>query len=175
MPEKVKIEIDYSTSDKIEVEAKKKESEEIDDKIKDIFNIISEIQPVEYNSEGKPKKEFFKISDDNPYTFKNIQISQNKNYLKEIDHEIIQFGSDGFKFWVDYSNSKEDNPKKIQFLRQIVIPQALGRISSFSKPKKRIKLGPFSNKAIKKCNKKFIKVSKFYTRHSIGNIYFSKF
>ena len=164
-------ELDFIEQEKFEVEISKNlNPNSVDQKFIEIFNLVSRIKPSDYLFPESESQEI-QFSNDNQFTFKNILISQNEKFLDLIDHEIIQFGKNGFKFFVDYSNSKEKSPRKIQFLREMVIPHALGRIGSLAKPINRIKLGPFSKKQIKKCNKKFIKVSDFYTKHQIGRLF----
>ena len=89
--------------------------------------------------------------------------------IETLDYEIIQHENTGMKFWIDYSNMVEDDPKKLQFLKNILIKNAITRISSIMKPHFRERLGPFSKLALMNCEDDFFKISDFYTKTSIRN------
>lgn len=72
------------------------------------------------------------------------------------------------KFWVDYSNMLETDPRKLQFLKNILIKNAILRISSLMKPLFPEKLGPFSRLALMNCEDDFFRIPEFYMRSSIG-------
>lgn len=76
------------------------------------------------------------------------------------------------KFWIDYTNMIEDDPKKLQFLKNILIKNAITRISSIIKPHFKERLGPFSRLALMNCEDDFFKISDFYRKNWISNINF---
>lgn len=63
----------------------------------------------------------------------------------------------------------ETDPRKLQFLRNILIKNAILRISSMMRPHFREKLGPFSRLALMNCEDDFFRIPEFYLRSSIGN------
>ena len=119
--------------------------------------------PLPISTQNIPEEEKGKFSNN------KIKFNYLPKVTDEVDYDLIQFGEEGIRFWVDYSGSDETDERKIQFLRNICIKSAISRISSMMKPKTKEMLGPFSKKQIKKCEDKLISISDYYLDNSVGN------
>jgi ribosomal protein S1 len=102
------------------------------------------------------------------FSNKNIFYNLNKKKYEGIDYDTIQFGENGFKFWIDYTNSFNKNYRTMTFLRNIAIKNAIARISSFLTIKKRKTFGPYKQRIFKKCIDEFILIPEFYNKNKIG-------
>ena len=72
------------------------------------------------------------------------------------------------RFWVDYSNMVETDPRKLQFFKNVLIKNAILRISSMMKPLFKEQIGPFSRLSLMNCEDDFFEISNVYSQHSIG-------
>lgn len=138
-----------------------------DVKLKYISSMLQRIlyRPIE---ERKKLSYLYKNGDKNQFSNKKLKINFEAKVSNEIDYDLIQFGDDGMRFWIDFSSSKIKNHGILQFLRGVIIKTAIGRISSMIKPLEKEPLGPFTKKQLKKCGGRNLKVHKYYRKHSIG-------
>jgi hypothetical protein len=122
------------------------------------------------NSSNLVSKQF-NLTSSTQFASSNLKVNFLPKVTDEVDYDLIQFGENGMRFWVDYTNSHLKIEGLVQFLRGIIITNAISRISSMIKPIVKEKLGPFTRKQLKKCENKDLKIHDYYTRNEIGNIF----
>lgn len=148
-------------------ESEKKEKE----KTKAISKLLQKLlqkKPTPQNTNRS--RRFMDQSEANQFAKSKLNFNKNKKNIPGIDYDTIQFGENGLKFWVDYSNSKLKNKRVNSFLRDIAIKHAVARISSIVQLEKSTKFGPYNKRVFKKCSDHFIEVPSFYEQNSVGRL-----
>lgn len=125
-------------------------------------NLSKKFKP---NSKTDHQENSYKIN-----SLNEIKYISNQDHENKIDYDIVQFGKNGLKIWLDYTNTEIKNVISMIFMRRMIIKNAMGRISSIFSPKDKIKIGPLNNKEIRKCENKRIQIADFYKKNSIGKI-----